>query len=214
MLRSPSVKDSGKELLGVARKLSFFALTMLGAIGVLSVYIIQRGAEMMASDTLEHFDSMDNQYGVYHLNFAYGTLTVGWPFVLGGGCLLFTILVKRREEVWTAFDRAEEGAALPELDAFRMDLSSFAGVKWAVRLIRALPIVAIAVHAAAPLIPTVIGYLEDTHPGFSFYSPDTFRSVALYALSIIGCVFAVSQWGNYRSSVMVFAGLRRPEQTE
>lgn len=110
--------DLAEKLLESHKALSRINVTLLAAVLVMSVYVLQRALAVIgvSPDLLRGLTSKDLvQISFFDLGFSYRTMTVLWPGVLGGLCLLYTILEAKRGRIERALRGMNDSAQRVEV---------------------------------------------------------------------------------------------------
>jgi hypothetical protein len=90
--------DIQEKLVESHKAISKINATLLTLIFVLSVYIMQRALSVIgfSPDLFYVFAGKEVQINFFNLGFAYRTMTAIWPGVLGGLCVVYTLLEIKR----------------------------------------------------------------------------------------------------------------------
>jgi hypothetical protein len=201
--------DIAKERLAVARKLSLTGATALIATSVLSVYLLQRACTTSTTDPTEAFQSMDHQATMYKLNFAFSTMSIAWPVVLGLLMVMVAYAFDRREKLWA--DAPDGEPSLRGLDYADVDITSFAYARSSVGLMRVLPRVALVAHALAPLLGIGVALLVVEPDQRAFGQGTAVLDGVLYLLRIAAVGYGLACSGAFTRSIKKAA--RRVERS-
>ena len=152
--------DLEQRLLDSHKTLSRINATVVALILVMSVYVLQRALAVIVGSP-ELLSSLTSNEGFqirfFQLGFSYNTMTVLWPGVLGGLCVLYATLENKRNRIEHSVRRlggAMRDADMLELDPLHVSPSLFGSAtsRWVARGLAIFPAVAVTAHVAMILM--------------------------------------------------------------
>ena len=207
--------DVQEKLVDSHKSISRIIATLLILIFVLSVYVIQRALVIVGAspDLLRALTSNHAvQISFFNLGFSYTTMTVLWPAVLGGLCLIYALLDRKRtliERSHTSRRNAMQNCDIVEVDPFYISAPLFrSGVtRTAAHLFALFPMIAIVTHV---LMLAMWVVMMGLHPyrlarllgdGFVRVPTGAVFSLSSTLFSVVGFLGALSFWKTVRESV-------------
>lgn len=206
--------DIQEKLVESHKSISKINATLLTLILVLSVYVMQRALAVIgfSPDLFIRLDRLLTgqavQINFFNLGFAYRTMTVLWPGVLGGLCVVYTLLETKRSRIEHSLECISNelrNSDIVEVDPFHISALLFRSkiTRRTGQLFGLFPMIAIATHLLMILIWVVtLGWSahrltilkEYLFEGMVGVSAGAVFSLSSILFSVVGFFGALSFW--------------------
>ena len=145
----------------------------------------------------------DSQWSYHQLNFTFGTLSLGWPVLLGVAFAAFVLVCRQRDAIWARMRDLAPAAEPGLLDPGCVDLAGLRKGNMTLGLLLLLPPTALVLHAAAPLVQ--VGTALATHEEVHFGLPGTLFTLVC-TVRLVAVAYAAMHVSEFRRSARGFFG--------